>query len=153
MESLVAFTARSFRTNFPVPFGASIYHTKTGELLLQATNAVGKENDPSAHAELRAIRLATKKRKDLSLKGYTLYSTCEPCPMCMSMALWAGLDRVVYGASIEDATKHFDQIHIPASEVASRATMRCKVEGPVLQEHCYNSLFTHPAFRKSGKKR
>ncbi len=64
-------------------------------VLLRALNAVEQECDPSAHAEVRAIRLATKRLKKLSLAGYTLYTTCEPCPMCMSTALWAGLDRVV----------------------------------------------------------
>jgi tRNA(Arg) A34 adenosine deaminase TadA len=104
---------------------------------------VAREFDPSSHAEVRAIRLAAKKLKSISLAGYTLYTTCEPCPMCMSTALWAGLDRVVYGATIEDANRHCRQIHIHAYEVAERSDMRCKVEGPVLREQCY-TLFTHP---------
>ena len=61
-----------------------------GKVLLRALNAVRQELDPSAHAEVRAIRLATKRLKKISLAGYTLYTTCEPCPMCMSAALWAG---------------------------------------------------------------
>jgi len=77
MAALVAFTARSLRTPRPRSFGASIVHTKSGKLLLCALNNVARESDPSAHAELRAIRLATKR---LSLAGYTLYTTCEPCP-------------------------------------------------------------------------
>ncbi len=92
---------------------------------------------------MRAIRLATKRLKQLSLAGYTLYTTCEPCPMCMSTALWAGLDRVVYGATIEDANHHCNQIQIPATEVAARSDMSCVVEGPVLRDECY-ALFTHP---------
>jgi tRNA(adenine34) deaminase len=143
MAELAAFTARSHKTDRPVPFGSSIVHTKTGELLLKALNAVAREFDPSSHAEVRAIRLATKRLKNISLAGYTLYTTCEPCPMCMSTALWAGLDRVVYGATIEDANRHCRQIHIHASEVAERSDMHCEIAGPVLQEECY-SLFTHP---------
>jgi tRNA(adenine34) deaminase len=143
MAALVAFTARSLRTDRPVPFGSSIVHTRGGELLLKALNAVAREFDPSSHAEVRAIRLATKKLKTLSLAGYTLYTTCEPCPMCMSTALWSGLDRVVYGVTIEDANRHCRQIHIPAAEVAERSDMRCRVEGPVLRDECY-ALFTHP---------
>lgn len=81
---------------------------------------VKQELDPSAHAEVRAIRLATKRLKQISLAGYTLYTTCEPCPMCMSTALWAGLDRVVYGATIADANRHCKQILIPATEVAAQ---------------------------------
>jgi tRNA(adenine34) deaminase len=151
MAELIAFTARSFETERPVPFGSSIVHSRSGEVLLKALNAVAREFDPSSHAEVKAIRRATRKLKTLSLSGYTLYTTCEPCPMCMSTALWAGLDRVVYGATIEDANVHCRQIQIPATEVAQRSDMSCVVEGPVLREQCY-ALFTHPnmlrAFRR-----
>jgi len=143
MAALAAFTARSLRTVRPRPFGASIVHTKSGNLLLRALNAVAQEFDPSAHAEVRAIRKATGRLKQLSLAGYTLYTTCEPCPMCMSAALWAGLDRVVYGATIEDAYRHFNQIRVPATEVAARSDMACVVDGPILRDQCY-ALFTHP---------
>jgi tRNA(adenine34) deaminase len=151
MAALAAFTARSLRTESPRPFGAAVVHTKSGKLLLRALNAVRQEFDPSAHAEVRAIRLATKRLRQLSLAGYTLYTTCEPCPMCMSAALWAGLDRVVYGATIEDANRHCNQIQISASEVAARGDMTCAVDGPILRDECY-ALFTHPhmlrAFRR-----
>ncbi|HEY3629095.1 MAG TPA: nucleoside deaminase [Terracidiphilus sp.] len=143
MAALAAFTARSMPTANPRPFGAAIVHTRTGRLLLRALNAVKQQCDPSAHAEVRAIRLATKRLKKVSLAGYTLYTTCEPCPMCMSTALWARLDRVVYGATIADANCHCNQIRIPAAEVASRSDMRCVVEGPILRDECY-ALFTHP---------
>lgn len=143
MAALVRFTARSLATERPVPFGSSIVHSKGGEMLVRAMNAVAREFDPSSHAEVRAIRLATKKLKNISLTDFTLYTTCEPCAMCMSAALWAGLDRVVYGATIEDANRHCRQIHIHATEVVERSDMSCKVEGPVLRERCY-ALFTHP---------
>jgi len=148
MAALVAFTARTLKTDRPVPFGCSIVHTRSGELLLKSLNAVAREFDPSSHAEVRAIRLATKKLKTLSLAGYTLYTTCEPCPMCMSTALWAGLDRVVYGATIEDANRHCLQIHIHATEVAERSDMGCRVVGPVLRDECY-ALFTHPSMLRA----
>jgi tRNA(Arg) A34 adenosine deaminase TadA len=143
MSALVAFAARSMRTPRPRPFGASIFHTKSGEILLSALNAVAQEFDPSSHAEVRAIRKATKSLKQVSLAGYTLYTTCEPCPMCMSAALWAGLDRVVYGATISDANRHCNQIQIPATEVVARSDMTCSVDGPLLRDQCY-ALFTHP---------
>jgi tRNA(adenine34) deaminase len=148
LKALVKFTALSFKTSRPVPFGALIVDSQTGQTLLRARNAVAVENDPSAHAELRTVRLATKKRKSYSLQGYTLYSTCEPCPMCMANALWAGLDRVVYGATIEDANRHCRQIQISAAEVAQRSDMRCTVTGPVLRELCY-TLFTHPRMQEA----
>jgi tRNA(Arg) A34 adenosine deaminase TadA len=133
MAALAAFTGRSLASGRPIPFGCAIVETETGKLLLQARNAVAREFDPSAHAEVRAIRLATKRLKSVSLAGYTLYTTCEPCPMCMSAALWAGVDRVVYGATIEDCNRHCRQIQIPAVEVAGRSDMRCVVDGPVLR--------------------
>lgn len=148
MAALAAFTALSLRTARPRPFGASILRTKSGEMLLRTLNNVAKEFDPSAHAEVRAIRLATRRLKKLSLAGYTLYTTCEPCPMCMSTVLWAGLDRVVYGATIEDANRHCIQIQIPAREVAARSDMSCVVDGPVLREQCY-ALFTDPRMTRA----
>jgi tRNA(adenine34) deaminase len=143
MAEIIGFTAKSLTTERPVPFGASIIHTKTGERLMRATNAVARENDPSSHAELRCVRLACKKLKQPSLTGYTLYSTCEPCAMCMANALWARLDRVVFGATIADASRHCLQIHISAKSVAARSDMACVVEGPMLRKESY-ALFTHP---------
>jgi tRNA(adenine34) deaminase len=148
MRAVVRFTARTLTTPRPVPFGALIVNTRTGKRLMQATNAVIAENDPSSHAETRTVRLACKKLKRPSLAGYTMYSTCEPCAMCMANALWASLDRVVYGATIADASRHVLQIHIAAREVSRRSDMPCVVEGPVLRELC-NTLFTHPNMQKA----
>jgi tRNA(Arg) A34 adenosine deaminase TadA len=148
MRALVAWTAKTLETDKPVPFGAEIVHTKTGERLMRAYNAVGQEFDPSSHAEVRTVRLACRKLKGFSLKGYTMYTTCEPCPMCMANALWAGLDRVVYGATIADANRFCRQIQIPATEVAERSDMECKVVGPVEQEQCL-TLFTHPNMQRA----
>jgi tRNA(Arg) A34 adenosine deaminase TadA len=159
MRELVAFTFKAYETDKYNPFGSEVINTATGERLVRCINAVGPENDPSCHAEVRAIRLACKKIKTPSLKGYTLYTTCEPCPMCMSTALWAGVDRVVYGATIADAAKHCFQIYLSAREVAAKSDMpKCDVTGPIEQELAY-SLFTHPkmlaAFRvwMKGKRR
>jgi len=150
MREVFEFTARSLKTSRPVPFGALIVNTLTGKRLMIATNAVRRENDPSSHGETRTVRLACKKLKSPSLAGYTMYSTCEPCAMCMANALWARLDRVVYGATIADASRHVLQIHIPAKEVARRSDLHCRVEGPVLRGLC-NTLFTHPNMQKAFK--
>jgi tRNA(Arg) A34 adenosine deaminase TadA len=148
MRELVRFTARTLGTSHPSPFGALIVSTRTGEPFVRAVNAVVREHDAASHAELRAVRLAGKKLKGPLLAGYTMYSTCEPCPMCMANALWARLDRVVYGATIDDANRHCLQIHIPATEVARRADMACSVEGPFLRELC-NALFDDPRMQKA----
>lgn len=148
MREVYEFTARTLKTARPVPFGALIVNTRTGKRLMRATNAVLRESDPSAHAETRTVRLACKKLKRPSLAGFTMYSTCEPCAMCMANALWARLDRVVYGATIEDANRYCLQIHISAEEVARRSDMTCMVDGPVLRDLC-NTLFTHPNMQKA----
>lgn len=148
MREIYEFTARTLKTSNPVPFGAIIVNTNTGERLMRAVNATRKDNDPSSHGETRTVRLACKKLKRPNLAGYTMYSTCEPCAMCMANALWAGLDRVVYGATIADAHRFVPQIHIDAKEVARRADMHCIVDGPVLRELCV-TLFTHPNMQKA----
>jgi tRNA(Arg) A34 adenosine deaminase TadA len=148
MRSLAAWTALTLQTPHPIPFGAEIVHTDTGERLMRATNAVGEEHDPSAHAEVRTIRLACRKLNSPSLRGYTLYTTCEPCPMCMACALWARMDRVVYGATISDAARFGHQIQIPATEVVSRSDMKCVVDGPIERDACF-ALFTNPNMQKT----
>src|ERR1700677_4442292 len=151
MRALAAFTALTMETPNPVPYGAEIVHTKSGESLMRATNAVGPEHDPSAHAELRTIRLACSKLSSYSLRGYTLYTTCEPCPMCMACALWASLDRVVYGATIADAARFGHQIQNSAAEVEMRADMRCVVNGPIEHDVCL-ALFTNPKMQETFKR-
>lgn len=150
MGALVKFTARSLSTRYPRPFGASVVSSKTGRMIVRALNAVRQRCDPSAHAEVQAIRLACRRLKSVSLAGHTLYTTCEPCPMCMSAALWAGIDRVVYGATIADANQHCNQIQISAGEVAKRSDMPCVVEGPLLRDECY-ALFTDPRMVRAFK--
>jgi len=151
MRSLAAFTMLTMETASPVPFGAEIFNTATGESLMRAVNAVGAEHDPSAHGEVHTIRLACAKLGTPSLKGYTLYTTCEPCPMCMACCLWAGLDRMVYGATIGDAARWGNQIMIAAAEVDRRSTMQCEVVGPVEREACLK-LFTNPVMQRVMKK-
>jgi tRNA(adenine34) deaminase len=143
MRSLVAFTRARLGTEGRSPFGSSVVETLTGRLVMRRLNGVRQENDPSSHAEVRALRAACKRLKRTSLAGHTLYTTCEPCPMCMSMALWSGIDRVVFGATIDDASRHCSQIHVPAEEIASRSDMDCVVTGPVARAECV-ALFEDP---------
>ena len=148
MRSVAAFTAKTLSTDHPVPFGADIVGTATGERLMRAVNRVGPDHDPSAHAETLTIRLACAKLGSGSLNGYTLYTTCEPCAMCMACALWSGLDRLVFGATIADAGRFVSQIRIPAKEVARRTDLQCVVAGPVEREVCVK-LFTDPRMQKA----
>jgi tRNA(Arg) A34 adenosine deaminase TadA len=110
MRMLVEYTSSSLKTKFPSPFGSAIYDLQTGRLLSQAYDTVIQKSDPTNHAEINAIRKATQKLQRLSLSGCILYSTCEPCPMCMSACIWAELDAVVFGAStMEDANSYWPQ--------------------------------------------
>lgn len=84
------------------PFGACIVDAN-GRVIAQAHNEVVQSTDATAHAEVQAIRLACRSVNSIDLSGCTIYSTCEPCPMCFAACHWARLDRIVYGASIEHA--------------------------------------------------
>ncbi|NAZ88049.1 nucleoside deaminase [Kineococcus indalonis] len=85
------------------PFGAVL--VRGGELLATGQNRVTRDNDPTAHAEVQAVRAACRLLGTFSLHGTTLYSSCEPCPMCLASALWARVDRVVYAADRDDAAR------------------------------------------------
>jgi guanine deaminase len=85
------------------PFGAAIVRTGGDEVLAAAHNVVVATTDITAHGEVHTIRIACRNLGGIDLGGYTIYSTCEPCPMCFAACHWANLDRIVYGTSIADA--------------------------------------------------
>jgi tRNA(Arg) A34 adenosine deaminase TadA len=151
MHSLADFTALSFTTGHPTVYGAEIVDTKTGKSLQRSLNAVSPLHDPSAHAEVYTIRLACAQLKSPRLQGYTLYTTCEPCPMCMACILWSGLDRVVYGATIDDAARFGDQIMIYAKDMQKKWDHPCIVDGPVGHDRCL-ALFTDPSMQAEFKR-
>ncbi|MET0443396.1 MAG: nucleoside deaminase [Pseudorhodoplanes sp.] len=91
-------------------FGAVI--VRNGEVLSATGNSVLRDNDPSAHAEVNAIRAACKKIGAPNLKGATMYTSCECCPMCYATAYWARLDRIVYAAAWTDYADLFDDQNI-----------------------------------------
>lgn len=84
------------------PFSAVIVDS-SGKIISEAVNKVTSLNDPTAHAEILAIRSACEKLKTFNLKGYSLYASCEPCPMCLAAIYWARIDNVYFLASKEDA--------------------------------------------------
>lgn len=85
------------------PFGAVL--VRDGELVATGQNRVTPDLDPTAHAEVVAIRAAGRAVGDFSLAGLTLYASCEPCPMCLAASLWARVDRIVYAADRHDAAR------------------------------------------------
>ena len=140
MKDLIEFTSTSLATDYPSPFGASIYDAE-GKLIVQTYDTVIKDGDPTSHGEVNAIRKAVRIVDSMSLKGCTIYSTCEPCSMCMSSIIWADIDVLVFGATVnEDASKYWQQpLDITASEIADRMLLsKCEVipevERPLAQK-------------------
>lgn len=83
------------------PFGAVI--VKDGRVVATGVNRVTANCDPTAHAEVSAIREACQKLQSFKLEGCTIYTSCEPCPMCLSAIYWAGISKVYYGNTKQDA--------------------------------------------------
>lgn len=108
------------------PFGAVI--VRDGEVLAATGNSVLRDNDPSAHAEVNAIRAACKKVNAPNLKGATLFTSCEPCPMCYSTAYWARIGKIYYAASWTDYADLFDDSNISMDMKKPYAERVVKVE-------------------------
>lgn len=83
------------------PFGAVI--VKDGRIVAQSANKVTAQNDPTAHAEVSVIRLACQELNTHNLQGCTIYTSCEPCPMCLGAIYWARIDTIYYGNTKADA--------------------------------------------------
>ncbi|HTN22127.1 MAG TPA: nucleoside deaminase [Pelobium sp.] len=101
MRKAIALSEQNLKTFDGGPFGAVI--VKDGKVIAATGNTVNKDNDPTAHAEVNAIREACKKLKQSDLKGAVIYTSAEPCPMCLSAIYWANIDEVYYGNSKSDA--------------------------------------------------
>lgn len=93
------------------PFGAII--VRKGEIISTGVNRVTCSNDPTAHAEINAIRAACQQLGTFDLSGCEIYTTCEPCPMCLGAIYWARLDKIYYGCNNKDAAQAgFDDSYI-----------------------------------------
>ena len=105
LERALTSALNSSKKGIGGPFGACITKVIDGEekIVAVATNSVLAECDPTAHAEVNAIRFAGQMLRTHDLRGCTLYTTCYPCPMCMSAAIWANIDKIVYGCTQKDA--------------------------------------------------
>jgi tRNA(adenine34) deaminase len=115
------------------PYGAVI--VRDDEVVAKAYNTVTRDSDPSAHAEMKAIRALTTKNHSPSLAGYTIYATGEPCPMCAAACIWAGIDEIIVGASIQDLIDiNQSQIHLSCEELIAKSSKNIKVTKGVLQQ-------------------
>lgn len=115
------------------PFGALV--VRDGEIVGRGWNRVTSTNDPSAHAEIVAIRDACARLGCFSLEGAAIISTCEPCPMCLGAIYWARLETLIYAATREDAASAgfddallYDQLSLPWSQRSIRSTQILREE-------------------------
>lgn len=103
MARAIQLSVENVRRGTGGPFGAVI--VRDGAIVGEGVNSVTAENDPTAHAEVIAIRAACSKLGNFSLKGCEIYTSCEPCPMCLGAIYWAHLSRVYFGNVAADASK------------------------------------------------
>lgn len=100
MKVAIQEATKGIKNNDGGPFGTVI--VKDGKIIARAHNLVLKKHDATCHGEIEAIRKASKKLKTFDLSGCELYTTGEPCPMCLGAILWARIDKVYYGSNIKD---------------------------------------------------
>jgi guanine deaminase len=128
------------------PFGACI--ARDGKVISAAHNTVWQETDSTAHAEINAIRVACRALGTIDRTGCSIYSTCEPCPMCFAAIHWARIDRVIYGATIADAqAAGFHELAISNREMKERGGSAVVIESGLMFEEC-RALFTEWLERK-----
>ncbi|MGP1514343.1 MAG: nucleoside deaminase [Bacteroidales bacterium] len=109
------------------PFGAVI--VKDGNIIATGTNSVTSSKDPTAHAEINAIRKACKVLKNFCLEGCEIYSSCEPCPMCLSAIYWAKINKIYYSADQHDASfGGFDDSYIYHEITLNKSERSIKAE-------------------------
>ena len=113
------------------PFGAVI--VEYGKIIATGVNRVTASNDPTAHAEVNAIRAACQQKANFKLTGCSIYTSCEPCPMCLAAIYWAGISHIYYGNTKQDAEEInfgdkfiYDEIERPLSKrsIPTRMIMR-----------------------------
>jgi len=103
LEKAIRLSRENIRKSHGGPFGAVI--VRDGKIISTGVNRVTSINDPTAHAEIEAIRKACKRLKKFRLDGCEIYSSCEPCPMCLSAIYWAGIEKIYYANTRKDAGK------------------------------------------------
>jgi tRNA(Arg) A34 adenosine deaminase TadA len=101
MQRAIALALENVQSGRGGPFAALV--VRNGEIIAEATNRVISTNDPTAHAEMVALRESCKKLGTVQLAGCEIYASCEPCPMCLGAIYWSRLDRVYFAATAADA--------------------------------------------------
>ena len=131
------------------PFGACI--VKDGEVISCEYNMVWQSTDITAHAEVQTIREANKKLNTIDLTGCVIYSTCEPCPMCFTAIHWARIDKIFYGARIEDAKSFgFNELTVSNEMMKNHGGSKVEVQADFMREYCIE-LFEYWASKKDKR--
>lgn len=117
------------------PFGACI--VKGGKILAVAHNTVLSKKDPTNHSEVNAIRAACRKLDNRKLKGCTVYSTTEPCPMCFSASHWAKVSKIVFGTRIRDVKKlGFSELTISDRTMKKKGGSKVRIKSDFMRKEC-----------------
>jgi len=117
------------------PFGACV--VRDGRVIARAHNTVLRDSDPSAHAEINAVRAACAALGSHDLSGCIVYATGEPCPMCLGCCYWAHVPRIVFGSSLADSEAiGFGELPYAPATLLSGAARPLLVEGGVLRDEC-----------------
>lgn len=121
-----------------LPYGAVL--VKNGEIKATAYNTAQRDNDPTAHAEINALRQQTQTLGEYNpeiLNGYSLYATCEPCPMCAAACAWTGISEIIFGASIADLIgAGQSQISVPCETITNQGFQNIKITPSILAQEC-----------------
>ena len=129
------------------PFGAVV--VKDGSVIAEATNRVTTTNDPTAHAEVLAIREACRKLGVFALRGCEIYASCEPCPMCLGAIYWARLSRIYFAGNAGDASKAGFDDSLIYREIAEPYPMR---QVPMIQMMREEALAAFRAWEEKPNK-
>lgn len=130
---------RNFSTLDGGPFGACI--VKNGRVLSLGRSTVLRDQDPTCHAEMNAIREAAHKLKTFDLSDYEIYSTTEPCPMCFSAIHWARLNKIYFGTSIADVQhRGFNELTVANSKMKKLGKSKVKIQAKFARKECLDLL-------------
>jgi guanine deaminase len=147
MRRAIALSLENVRSGRGGPFAAVV--VRGDEIIAEGTNQVTSSNDPSAHAEMLAVRAACRKLEHFQLAGCEIYTSCEPCPMCLGLIYWARPDKVYYANTAEDAAAiGFDDSRI-YGELASAPAARSI---PMLQMLRHEALAAFRAWQERPDK-
>ena len=147
LDRAIALARQNVATRAGGPFGAVV--VREGEILAEGVNQVAAANDPTAHAEIVAIRAACRKLGAFDLKGCEIYTSCEPCPMCLAAIYWARAARIIYAAGRSDAAAAGFDDEFPYQELQAPLHLR---RIPLLQADRDQALAVFEAWREDHAK-